>query len=244
MTIRSRAAFAAIVTVSAISIATLTAPGFALETSPSSPSANAQAQTPVPTLAEALTELQQTPALPPVPAAPPATVQPLPSGYVQAAPPAPAGSDVEGDAAGERPARRSYATLAAAVDDHDGRAGAIDAETNCLAIGVYYESKGEPLAGQLAVANVILNRTRSGRFPRSVCGVLTQRGQFSFVRGGRLPQPGANGQWRTSVAISRIAQGDMWQSSAPRAMFFHARYVSPGWRRERVASIGNHIFYR
>lgn len=62
-----------------------------------------------------------------------------------------------------------------------------DEELNCLAIGVYYESKGEPLAGQLAVADVILNRTTSGRFPTSVCGVLTQRGQFSFVKGGRLP---------------------------------------------------------
>lgn len=137
----------------------------------------------------------------------------------------------------------TYATLAAAVAAQDAIAD--DAEHNCLAIGVYYESKGEPLEGQLAVAEVILNRTKSGRFPASVCGVLTQRGQFSFVRGGRLPQPPASARaWKTALAVAQVARDDAWDSRVSDALFFHARYVSPGWRRARVGSVGNHIFYR
>lgn len=120
-----------------------------------------------------------------------------------------------------------------------------DEELNCLAIGVYYESKGEPLAGQLAVADVILNRTTSGRFPTSVCGVLTQRGQFSFVKGGRLPDVDTSRPaWKTAVAIARIATQDLWDSPAEGALFFHARRVSPKWNHTRVASLGNHVFYR
>ena len=120
-----------------------------------------------------------------------------------------------------------------------------DEELNCLAIGVYYESKGEPLAGQLAVADVILNRTTSGRFPTSVCGVLTQRGQFSFVKGGRLPDVDTSRPaWKTAVAIARIATHDLWDSPAEGALFFHARRVSPKWNHTRVASLGNHVFYR
>ncbi len=137
----------------------------------------------------------------------------------------------------------SYVTLAAAVAAQD--AVADDAEHNCLAIGVYYESKGEPLEGQLAVAEVILNRAKSGRFPASVCGVLTQRGQFSFVRNGRLPQPPASARaWKTALAVAQVARDDAWDSRVSDALFFHARYVSPGWRRARVGSVGNHIFYR
>lgn len=137
----------------------------------------------------------------------------------------------------------TYATLAAAVAAQD--AIAEDAELNCLAIGIYYESKGEPLEGQLAVAEVILNRAKSGRFPASVCGVLTQRGQFSFVRGGRLSQPPASARaWKTALAVAQVARDDAWDSRVSDALFFHARYVSPGWRKARVGSVGNHIFYR
>jgi N-acetylmuramoyl-L-alanine amidase len=119
-------------------------------------------------------------------------------------------------------------------------------ELECLATGIYFESKGEPLAGQLAVGQVIANRTQSGgRFPSSYCGVLSQHGQFSFVHGGRMPAvPRANKQWQTAVAIAKIVDQDLQRSVAGNALFFHARYVSPGWRLKRVASIGNHIFYR
>ena len=119
-------------------------------------------------------------------------------------------------------------------------------EIECLAVGIYYESKSEPLAGQLAVGQVIANRAKSGgRFPPSYCGVLFQRGQFSFVRGRSLPNvPRASKQWKTAVAVAKIVDGDLQESAVGNALFFHARYVSPGWRLKRVAAIGNHIFYR
>lgn len=119
-------------------------------------------------------------------------------------------------------------------------------ELECLATGIYFESKGEPLEGQLAVGKVIANRTQSGgRFPGTYCGVLFQRGQFSFVHGRSLPSvPRSNRQWQTAVAIAKIVDQKLKESSVGDALFFHARYVAPSWRMKRVASIGNHIFYR
>ena len=118
-------------------------------------------------------------------------------------------------------------------------------ELECLAVGVYYESKGEPLIGQLAVAEVIANRAKSGRFASTYCGVLFQRGQFSFIRGKKLPSPPrASAQWKTAVAIAKIADQDLKDSAANKALFFHATRVRPGWKLKRVATIGNHIFYR
>jgi N-acetylmuramoyl-L-alanine amidase len=118
-------------------------------------------------------------------------------------------------------------------------------EAECLAVAVYYESKGEPLAGQLAVAETILNRTRSGRFPTTICGVVLQKSQFSFVRGGVLPGVARGSQmWKTAVAVAHIAQNNLAESSVGSALFFHARYVSPGWKLRRLGSVGNHIFYR
>ena len=119
-------------------------------------------------------------------------------------------------------------------------------ELECLAAGVYFESKSEPLTGQLAVGQVIANRANShGRFPSSYCGVLFQRGQFSFIRGGHWPAVNRSSrQWQTAVAIAKIVDEDLKDSAAQNALFFHAKRVSPGWRLKRVASIGNHVFYR
>ena len=118
-------------------------------------------------------------------------------------------------------------------------------ELECLAAGIYFESKSEPLAGQLAVGEVIVNRANSRRFPDTYCGVLFQRGQFSFVRGGRIPAiPRSSESWRKAVAIAHVAREKLAATRVGKAMFFHARYVSPGWRRPRVGSIGNHVFYR
>ena len=119
-------------------------------------------------------------------------------------------------------------------------------ELECLAVGVYFEAKSEPLVGQLAVGKVIANRANSGgRFPSSYCGVLFQRGQFSFIRGRSLPSvPRSSRQWQTAVAIAKIVDQDLKDSAAENALFFHARYVSPRWRLKRVAAIGNHVFYR
>jgi spore germination cell wall hydrolase CwlJ-like protein len=119
-------------------------------------------------------------------------------------------------------------------------------ELECLAVGIYFESKSEPLVGQLAVGKVIANRANSkGRFPPSYCGVLFQRSQFSFIRGRSLPSvPRSSRQWQTAVAVARIVDQGLQASSVEKALFFHAKRVSPGWRLKRIASVGNHIFYR
>ncbi|HEX8240571.1 MAG TPA: cell wall hydrolase [Allosphingosinicella sp.] len=141
----------------------------------------------------------------------------------------------------EPPVRRSLAEL---VAEHAGTRTA-DAQQECLAGAVYFEAKGEPLTGQLSVAEVILNRARSGRFPASACGVVKQRGQFSFIRGGRFPAIArASLAWKRAVAIAHIAVQDLADSPAPKALFFHAKRVSPRWKLTRVAAVGNHIFYR
>ena len=118
-------------------------------------------------------------------------------------------------------------------------------ELECLAAGIYFESKSEPLAGQLAVGEVIANRANSGRFATTYCGVLFQRGQFSFVRGRSWPAIKKSGrQWHNAVAIAKIVDQDLKDSAVGNALFFHAKHVSPRWRLKRVASVGNHVFYR
>ena len=173
------------------------------------------------------------------PEAEPLPVQslPAPASPAAAADPAPA-------EAAEAPPSRPR-TLAALVAEHSS-GETRDSEHECLANAVYFESKGEPLQGQLSVAEVVLNRSRSGRFPANVCAVVKQRGQFSFVRGGRLPAvPRASVAWRRAVAIAHIAREGLADGAAPRALFFHAKRVSPGWSKlKRVATVGNHIFYR
>ena len=120
----------------------------------------------------------------------------------------------------------------------------IDPELRCLAGAVYFESRGESLVGQLAVAHVVINRAKSGRFPTSLCGVVHQKSQFSFVRGGKMPAVREGSLWSNAVAIAQIARDGSWKTQAPGALFFHARHVSPGWRKARIAQIDNHIFYR
>jgi N-acetylmuramoyl-L-alanine amidase len=138
----------------------------------------------------------------------------------------------------------AFATLSAAVAAQD-TPGTLDRELECLAGATYFESRGEPLEGQLAVAEVIINRAESGRFANSICGVVHQPGQFSFVRGGKMPSINRNSRgWREALAVAQVAQEEAWESSASDALFFHARRVSPKWRLKRVAAVGNHIFYR
>ena len=134
----------------------------------------------------------------------------------------------------------SLAQLVAATP----RPAELDPELRCLAGAVYFESRGESLPGQLAVAHVVINRAQSGRFPKSLCGVVHQKSQFSFVRGGKMPAVREGTQWANAIAIAQIARDGSWKNHAPGALFFHARYVSPGWRKTRIAQIDNHIFYR
>ncbi len=129
----------------------------------------------------------------------------------------------------------------------DVSTGKLSEQMQCLAGAVYFEARGEPLTGQLAVAQVIINRSEDGRFPTSYCGVVHQRSQFSFVKNGRMPHIRTNsGAWSRAKAIAKIAHEGMWQSEAADAVFFHAKYVKPSWSRRKVrtAQIDTHIFYR
>lgn len=142
-------------------------------------------------------------------------------------------------------ARTERATLAQLVAEHRS-SEVVDRERECLAGAIYFESKGEPLSGQVAVGQVIANRAKSGRFPTSYCGVVFQRSQFSFVRGRALPPiPRSSAHWKTAVAVAHIVANDLTDAVVPKALFFHARYVSPNWKRmSKVATVGNHVFYR
>lgn len=142
-----------------------------------------------------------------------------------------------GFGAAVRPAQ--LATLVARTIDNQQAAYG---DRECLARAVYFEARGEPLEGQLAVAQVILNRVASGRFADTVCGVISQRGQFSFDH-ARLPAQSRD--WRTAQAIAAIAATASWDAMAPRATAFHATRINASWSTmHKVGTIGNHVFYR
>ena len=142
-------------------------------------------------------------------------------------------------------AARPAASLAELVDtmpDAD-----LTGDLLCLAQAIYFEARGEPLDGQLAVGQVVVNRSHSGRYPSDYCSVVTQPSQFSFVRRGLIPQADvASRAWARAKAVAQIAHQDLWPSEAKDALFFHADYVSPGWARRKteLARIDTHIFYR
>lgn len=146
----------------------------------------------------------------------------------------------------DNPDSTGASSLAALVEAHQD-AGPLSRELECLAQAVYYEARGEPLHGQLAVAHVVINRTASPRFPNDYCAVVKQPGQFSFVRGGAIPAPNsASLAWSRARAIARIAHLGLWDSPAGEALFFHASHVRPQWagRHASVARINRHIFYK
>lgn len=167
----------------------------------------------------------------PTPEIPGVTVQKLPD-------------DESADVAADTDEAAEFASLDAAVAAQDAPA-AVDGDLACLAGAIYFESKGEPLKGQLAVADVVINRTKSDRFPDSICGVVTQPGQFSFVRGGKIPHIDLKRKaYRTALAVAQVALARAWENPAPEALYFHAKRVRPGWGRAKVASIGHHVFFR
>ena len=178
----------------------------------------------------------------PAPQPAPSTAEFVAEPIVQPVDPAQVALDEAANAEPELPA--DAASLTDLVAEMPAHAQLSD-DMHCLAGAIYFESKGEPLAGQLAVGRVIVNRAESSRFPNTYCGVVYQRSQFSFVRGGRMPAINKDSAaWRKAKAVARIAHEDLWESPAKGAMFFHAKYVSPGWRLTRVATVHNHIFYR
>ena len=141
---------------------------------------------------------------------------------------------------------RQAATLEQLVGDMPLEAE-LSADMKCLAQAVYFEARGEPIEGQLAVARVVINRAASGIYPSDYCSVVTQRKQFSFVRNGRIPAADETSTaWRRAKAIAQIAHQDLWDSEAGDALYFHATYVNPSWarRKTQLARIDTHVFYR
>jgi spore germination cell wall hydrolase CwlJ-like protein len=119
-------------------------------------------------------------------------------------------------------------------------------DVECMAKVVYHEAANQALAGQLAVAQVILNRVDGGpTFPKSVCGVVNQQGQFFTTRLFKAPSADL-ARWRVAVAIAFIAQERRLSQVAPGALFYHAAFATPGWSRQhqRIARIGDQVFYR
>lgn len=154
------------------------------------------------------------------------------------------GTHAQAPAADEAPAPAP--TLAELVSQFETDI-ASDQDQDCLASAVYFESRGEPIEGQLAVANVVLNRAASGRYPPDLCETITQHAQFSFVRHGHIPMADrASEAWRKAVAIAHIAEDKLAQAEVPASvLWYHATYVAPSWGKKltRETQIGLHIFY-
>ena len=125
-------------------------------------------------------------------------------------------------------------------------------ERRCLATAIYFEARGEPLQGQIAVGQVILNRVRSPQFPETICGVVYQGQmapgcQFSFACDGRTDNPKPGAQWDLATSLARkITSGQAWLPEVGYSTFYHADYVRPGWASamNKIDSIGRHIFYK
>lgn len=152
--------------------------------------------------------------------------------------------DVAASDTPDRPGEYASLPELVAATPHEGE---LAGELRCLAQAVYFEARGEPLAGQLAVARVVVNRSASGIFPEDYCSVVTQRAQFSFVRGGRIPAADErSAAWQRAVRVARIAHQDLWPSDVGDALFFHADHVRPRWANRKIAraTIDSHIFYR
>jgi spore germination cell wall hydrolase CwlJ-like protein len=126
-------------------------------------------------------------------------------------------------------------------------------QLECLAKNIYYEAGAEPFEGKVAVAQVTLNRTESGKFPSDVCRVIYQKNvvydkvicQFSWYceqSGGLKPKYPAAYKESMEVAKKVLLEG-FRLPSLHSAMYYHADYVNPGWNKEKIAKIGRHIFY-
>lgn len=130
--------------------------------------------------------------------------------------------------------------------------GRVKAE-KCLAEAVYFEARGEPVLGQVAVAQVILNRAFSGKYPDTVCGVVYQNAhrhlacQFTFACDGIRDVIREPDMWERAKKISaEMLDGRLWLPEVGKATHYHANYVHPGWVREmkKMHRLGVHIFYR
>lgn len=128
-------------------------------------------------------------------------------------------------------------------------------ELQCLAENIYFEARGEPLAGQYAVAEVTMNRARAQNFPHTICDVVHETrwdpirrrfvADFSWTELGALSPPDG-AAWKQATTVANAAYEDLHAPLVPGALFYHATSVRPEWSRTRraIATIGKHIFYR
>ncbi|WP_241823747.1 cell wall hydrolase [Sphingomonas sp. Sph1(2015)] len=122
----------------------------------------------------------------------------------------------------------------------------------CLTAAIYYEARSEPVEGQRAVAQVVLNRVRDRAFPKSICGVVYQGSerstgcQFSFTCDGSMLLPRDPAAWTRAAAVAQAALAGLVYAPVGAATFYHANYVLPWWASSlsRIGSVGTHIFYR
>lgn len=127
-----------------------------------------------------------------------------------------------------------------------------DDEIYCLALTVYFEARGEPYEGRVAVAHVVMNRVRDRRYPENVCDVVRHGGrdryncQFSWWCDRHSDRPENAREWERAKTLARAVYWDRIEDPTGGALWYHAVYAKPIWRirLERVGRIGDHIFYR
>lgn len=126
-------------------------------------------------------------------------------------------------------------------------------EQKCLAEAVYYEARGESVKGQVAVAQVVLNRVRNPAYPGTICGVVYQNRswlnacQFSFACDGQKHRITERPQWRMARQVAKtVTAGRIWLPEVGSATHYHATYVRPFWAptMKKLTKIGLHVFYR
>ena len=122
-------------------------------------------------------------------------------------------------------------------------------ELHCLAENIYYEAGSESFEGKLAVAQVTLNRVNSGQFANSICNVVYQKTgetyQFSWV--GMHKYAKDRYRWEESQIVAKKAMTEPVAHALllkQNALYYHANYVNPKWKLQKVTQIGNHIFYK
>jgi spore germination cell wall hydrolase CwlJ-like protein len=129
----------------------------------------------------------------------------------------------------------------------------MDREQRCLAEAVYFEARSEPEEGQAAVAQVILNRVRSGLYPSSICGVVYQNRhrhlacQFTFACEGKSLRITDRESWATAKRVAdAVLEGRTYLADVGSSTHYHADYVRPRWSRKlkKMDVIGRHIFYQ
>lgn len=139
------------------------------------------------------------------------------------------------------------ANVAAAETETD-----VSAAIHCLALNIYFEARNEPTDGKLAVGHVVLNRVADRRYPNKICRVVKQGGarrrhkcQFSWYCDGLSDQPRDLKAWKESQVLARVVFWGYSEDPTNGALWYHADYVSPYWRRsmEEGPKIGRHVFY-